>query len=51
MFALTTAPTYAALQVIDQSYPLYFVDTALVIPFPEEGSKFMILLTTFHWKV
>ena len=51
MCASTTSPTFIARQVVDASYPVYFVETSIVIPFPEEKAKIMILLTTFQWMV
>ena len=51
MSVLTTSPTYEILQVIDMSYPVYFVDTSILIPFPEEEAKITILVTAFQWKV
>ena len=51
MCASTTSPTYAALKVVDMSYPVYYVDTIIIIPFPEEEAKTMILLIAFQAKV
>ena len=51
MSAQTTSATYAVLQVADMSYPVYFIDSAILISFPKEEAKIMILVTTFQWKV
>lgn len=48
MLVTTTAPTLARRQVLDISFPVFFVDTAILIPFPSEEDNTEILLEVFQ---
>lgn len=51
MCASTTSPTYATMKIVETSYPVYYVDTAILIPFPAEEAKTMIIVASFQGKV
>jgi hypothetical protein len=41
MCASTSAPSSAKFPVLDTSYPVVFVDSAILIPFPKEKTKWL----------
>lgn len=48
MYITATAPTPSRLLVTDVSYPVYFVDTAIMIPFPTELDNTEALYLAFQ---
>ena len=50
MCVSTSAPSSARLLVLDVSYPVVFVDAAIVIPFPTEKTKW-VDISAFQYQV
>lgn len=51
MYVSTTAPTPARRLVADISNPIFFVETAIIIPFPPETNNDDVLYLAFQPKV
>ena len=47
MLVTTIAPTLSRRLVIDTSHPVFFVETAILIPFPSEEDSAQVLLLVF----
>jgi hypothetical protein len=51
MYVSTTAPTPARRLVADISNPIFFVETAIIIPYPPETNNGNVLYLAFQPKV
>ena len=51
MYITATAPTLARRLVVDISYPVFFAETAILIPFPRENGNVQNLILVLQPKV
>lgn len=51
MYVTTTSPTPVRRRVADVSFPVIFIETAIVIPFPGEEDKAQALFLAFDNQV